>query len=54
MDALILSSRYGRLKIVAAKLLAGFIVTFSWVTLFTEFAHCWPVYRSASWAGMPR
>ncbi|MEK4036166.1 hypothetical protein NYE44_09205 [Paenibacillus sp. FSL L8-0493] len=34
MDALILSSRYGRLKIVAAKLLAGFIVTLSWVTLF--------------------
>lgn len=34
MDSLILSSKYGRLRIVAAKLLAGFIVTFSWVTLF--------------------
>lgn len=34
MDSLILSSKYGRLKIVAAKLLAGFIVTVSFVTLF--------------------
>lgn len=34
MDSLILSSKYGRLKIVGAKLMAGFIVTFSWVTLF--------------------
>lgn len=34
MDSLILSSKYGRLKIVAAKLLAGFIVTVGWVTLF--------------------
>ncbi|AIQ22974.1 ABC transporter permease [Paenibacillus sp. FSL H7-0737] len=34
MDSLILSSKYGRLKIVTAKLLAGFIVTGGFVTLF--------------------
>jgi ABC-type transport system involved in multi-copper enzyme maturation permease subunit len=34
MDSLILSSKYGRLKIVTAKLLAGSIVTVSFVTLF--------------------
>lgn len=34
MDALILSSKYGRLRIVMAKLIAGLVVTVSWITLF--------------------
>ncbi|MBP1994480.1 ABC transporter permease subunit [Paenibacillus eucommiae] len=34
MDALILSSRYGRRNIVAAKLLAGLLFTVGWVTAF--------------------
>ncbi|MBP1994481.1 hypothetical protein [Paenibacillus eucommiae] len=34
MDALILSSRYGRRKIVAVKLMAGLIFTVGWVTAF--------------------
>jgi ABC-type transport system involved in multi-copper enzyme maturation permease subunit len=45
MDSLILSSKYGRLKIVTAKLLAGFIVTVGFVTLFYGVCvlfSCWP------------
>ncbi|MCL6458701.1 MAG: ABC transporter permease subunit, partial [Gorillibacterium sp.] len=34
MDALILSSRYGRRSIVAAKVVAGLLFTVSWVTTF--------------------
>ncbi|MNI61147.1 ABC-2 family transporter protein [compost metagenome] len=34
MDSLILSSKYGRRRIVTAKLIAGLIFTFGWVTAF--------------------
>ncbi|WP_040949823.1 ABC transporter permease subunit [Gorillibacterium massiliense] len=45
MDALILSSRKGRLPIVRAKLLAGLIFTIGWVTVFfgvSVLASCLP------------
>ncbi len=34
MDPLILSSKYGRQSIITAKLIAGFLFTFGWVTAF--------------------